>query len=113
MGKLQPSDLASYRFLSGVQISPDREKVAFIVKQADLQENDYASNLFLCWLDTGKVTELTRRRRVVAFGWLSDSDHIRFIEWERPEQKDSLVRTSTKGGLTEEKSSKPAPCPHT
>jgi len=87
MGQLQLTDFASYRFLSGLELSPDGKKAAFIVKQADVEKNDYASDIFLCCLDTGDVAQLTTQRRVVAFDWLTDSRHILFIEREGPEQQ--------------------------
>lgn len=87
LGKLQLADFVSYRSLSEVELSPDGKKVAFIVHQANMEENDYASNIFLCRLDTGDVSQLTVSRKVIAFEWLGDSQHILFFEWEKPRPK--------------------------
>jgi len=87
MEKLQLADFVLYRSLSAVELSPDEKKVAFIVKQADLEKDDYVSDVFVCRLDTGKVSQLTASRKVVAFDWLGDSQHILFFEWEESEPK--------------------------
>ncbi|MBN1317650.1 MAG: S9 family peptidase [Anaerolineales bacterium] len=85
MDKLQISDLISYKFPYGIQLSSDGTKAAFLVKQAELEENCYFSDLYICRLDSGRVFELTSKRKIVTFDWSSDGEYIHFVEWGKNE----------------------------
>ncbi len=80
MEQLQLTDFLTYRSLSGLALSPDGKKAAFIVKQPDVERDDYVSDIYLCSLDTGDVIALTAGRRVIAFDWQTDSLHLLCIE---------------------------------
>ena len=86
MEKITTNDLLTYRFLSGVRISPDGELAAFIVKRAREEENDYASDIYLVRLEDGAVRRLTTSGKDGPFVWSADSKAILFIS--RREEKD-------------------------
>ena len=46
-------DLLRYRFLSSLEVSPSEHWAAFTVKQADRDDNDYSSNLYVADLHSG------------------------------------------------------------
>lgn len=87
MDKVLTEDLLKYRFLSGVRISPDGEMVAFIVKRARLEENDYASDIYTVNLDSGELRRLTSSGKDGPFVWSADSRAIIFIS-RRAEKDD-------------------------
>ena len=75
MEKLELEDFYQYQYLSDVQYAPDGKKAAFIVKNANLDDNGYDSSLWL-WDDTG-VRRLTSQGRVQQYLW-EDDNHIVF-----------------------------------
>jgi dipeptidyl aminopeptidase/acylaminoacyl peptidase len=53
-----PSDLIEIRDLHGLQISPDGQRIAFIVSQSDLQSNTYRTALFVIQTNGTNLTNL-------------------------------------------------------
>lgn len=78
---LKPGDFADYRALSAVRISPDEKNVVFVVRQADMQRNAYASRLFVCQLDQGTTSQVGTSTEVAVFDWLPDSQRVLAGEW--------------------------------
>lgn len=97
MRRLHLTDFALYRSISAIKISPDETKVAFVVKQADLERNDYASTLFVCDLVTGAVVQPAASRQVIGFDWLGDSQRISFAEWGAPNTSSPFTRVYETG----------------
>ncbi len=100
MTALQPETFVRYRFLSHVRLSPDALTAAFLVKQADLKENDYQSDIWLCHLPSGRVNQLTSSRKVTAFAWEPDGRHLLFlVKPDSPDKEETqLHQIAVDGG---------------
>ena len=59
MNNLQLDDFTKYKFLSGVQYSPDGSKIAFVVHRMDVDENKYLSNIYIHDIKKQKTLKLT------------------------------------------------------
>ena len=102
MDKVLPEDLLTYRFLSEVRISPDGKMAAFLVKEASLEENDYASDIYLVNLEYGKLRRLTGSGKDGPFVWSADSRAVIFISHRAGKEKESPVyRIAIDGGEAE------------
>ncbi len=106
MEKVKAEDLLTYRFLSGVRISPDGALAAFIVKRMRREENDYASDIYVVDLASGAVRRLTTSGKDGPFAWSADSRAIVFVS--RREEKDEeekevspVYRIAVDGGEAE------------
>lgn len=73
MANIELRDFLNYRFLHGVKASPDSSKAAFVVTQADLENNTYRHDLWL-WQD-GAARPLTDNGTSDAFLW-EDPEHL-------------------------------------
>lgn len=76
MRKLNIDDFKNYRFLSGLDHSPDGKHLAFSLHEVDMEENRYLSNLYLLNLENEKVTKLTAFNKESSFKWLDDENII-------------------------------------
>jgi len=105
MKQLQLKDFLNYRFLSSVSFAPGGKKAAFVVANANEEENGYESRLWL--YEEGKgVRQLTDLGKEGRFIW-EDDEHILFpavrsaAERKRAEKKDrftSYYRLDLNGG---------------
>lgn len=75
MEPVKIKDILSYRFLSGIRYSPDGKRAAFVVSNANEEENSYESRLWL--YENGSLKKLTDLGKERAFTWLDDT-HIIF-----------------------------------
>ena len=75
MEKLQINDLKGYNFLSNLEFSPEGDKLCFVKKQADMEENDYSSELWIYELNEDNLWKLTGGKKDSNFIWL-DNDNI-------------------------------------
>lgn len=73
MANIELRDFLNYRFLHGVKASPDGKKAAFVVTQADLENNTYRHDLWI-WQD-GASRPLTDNGTSDAFLW-EDPEHL-------------------------------------
>ncbi|MFN2363090.1 MAG: S9 family peptidase, partial [Halarsenatibacteraceae bacterium] len=71
MEKLKVDSMLEYRFLSDLKYSPDGENLAFKVSQADQDENDYNSNLWIYNLEADNFYQLTSGKKDGGFAWLN------------------------------------------
>lgn len=69
--RLEIEDILEYKFLSGLQASPEKERCAFCVSCADGRENRYRTDLWL--YEAGRVRQLTSHGKAGAALWLSGS----------------------------------------
>lgn len=77
MEKLKLEDFIEYKFLSGIEISPDGLHTGFVVHQADLEENKYLSNIYIYDNEEEKSIQLTSFDEERGFIW-KDSESIIF-----------------------------------
>ena len=47
MERLKLEDFIKYKYLSGIKHSPDGKKLAFVVQEAEEEDNKYLSNIWL------------------------------------------------------------------
>ncbi len=98
MEKLQLDDFTNYRFLSGIQSAPDGKKAAFLVYEADVEENRYKVNLWLYRWKRNQLSSLTQSGREGPFLWKEDSEHILFTSMRNPDdqaaRKAGIIRTT-------------------
>jgi len=103
MEQLKLTDFLNYRFLSNVKYAPDGKAAAFVVSNANEEDNSYESRLYL-W--DGEVRQMTDLGKERGFVWLN-SDTLLFPavrsakEKKRAEKHDaftSYYRLSLRGG---------------
>lgn len=72
MDKLKIDDFTRYKFLSGINFSPNGKSCGFIINKIDLEENKYLSNIYI--LDENNQTvQLTSYDEEKSFIWKDDS----------------------------------------
>ncbi len=102
MKPVQIEDLLSYKFLSAIDISPDGRTAAFIVKQADIEENGYRSDIYSIDLASRTVSRLTSGGKDGPFTWGNDGSELYFLsKREEEEGKSFLYRIRLDGGEAE------------
>jgi len=89
MEKLKINDLENYNFLSNLEFSPEGDKLCFIKKQADMEENDYSSELWIYEFDDEKLWKLTAGKKDSNFIWL-DNENILFTSKRKDDDEESL-----------------------
>ncbi|NLW39679.1 MAG: S9 family peptidase [Tissierellia bacterium] len=67
MKNLQLDDFTSYKSLSGIKFSPDGKKLAFVLHEMDVEENDYLSNIHIYDLETNQSFKLTSGNKERSF----------------------------------------------
>lgn len=67
MQPITKEDLLSYRFLSGITVSPDGKRAVFTVAVQDTRRNGYKKDLYLVDIDTRKTEKLTVHGKAGAF----------------------------------------------
>lgn len=85
MERITFEDLLKFKFISGLTISPDGEKLAFVVHDMNKDENGYTSNIWIYDIQKGKLSQLTSSNKDSSPIWL-DSSRILFVSWR--EEKD-------------------------
>ncbi|MDR3230216.1 MAG: S9 family peptidase [Synergistaceae bacterium] len=75
---VEPHDILTYRFLSSPRFSPDGKNAAFVVHRADLENNRYLSDLWLCDFDR-PPTRLTSSGSDRIFCWSVDGTRVLFV----------------------------------
>lgn len=77
MKKLKLKDLVEYKFLSGIEISPDGLNTGFILHKADLEENKYLSNIYIYNNEKKESIQITSFDEENNFIW-KDNESIIF-----------------------------------
>lgn len=77
MENLKLRDFLDYKFLSGLELSPDKNHAAFAVHTSDYDNNKYLSNLWIHDCFTSEYKKLTGMNNEKSFIWL-DNDTILF-----------------------------------
>ena len=84
MRELQLDEFRNYRFLSGVEYAPGGKAAAFVVSQADMDENAYESSIYL--YENGEIRRLTGQGKESGYTWL-DSHRLLFPAVRSPAEK--------------------------
>ena len=71
MRSIQLDEFKHYRFLSALQYAPGGQAAAFVVSQADMEENAYESSIYL--YEKGEVKRLTGLGKEAGFAWLDEN----------------------------------------
>lgn len=95
--KIKIEDLLQFNFLSDVAFSPHGEKIAFLVKRAREEENDYGSNIWLYDLEEERLFQLTTGKEDGPFAWAEDGEKIFFVSGRDLTEEDK--EKGTEGGL--------------
>ncbi|MDF2675781.1 MAG: family peptidase [Bacillota bacterium] len=72
MENLKLKDFLDYKFLSDLQISPDKKYAAFTVHTSDFDENKYLSNIYIYNCLTSEYKKLTTCNKEKSFIWIND-----------------------------------------
>lgn len=91
MQKLRIDDFTRYSFLSNLEYSPSGKHACFVVHKADMEENGYASNLWLYNVDEDSATQLTAADKEKGFIWLDD-EYILFPGMRNPRDKEKAEK---------------------
>lgn len=88
MEQIKLDDFTNFRFISGLEFSNDGLHACFAVHKANLDQNDYDSNLWVYQVESGKYYQLTGLNKERAFTWLNDNEHIAFNGLRDPKDKE-------------------------
>lgn len=69
MNPITIETFTQFQFVSNPSFSPDGSSIAFVVKHADLKDNDYKSDLYLYSCKDSKVTRLTTSGDAKNYVW--------------------------------------------
>ncbi|MGM0438776.1 MAG: alpha/beta hydrolase family protein [Bacillota bacterium] len=94
MEKLKINNLKDYNFLSSLEFSPEGDKLCFVKKNADLDDNDYSSNLWIYDLEDEKMWKLTAGEKDSNYIWL-DNENILFTSKRKDDEEDESLKPST------------------
>ncbi len=72
MENLKLRDFLDYKFLSQIELSPDKKYGAFVVKSSDYDNNKYLSNIWLFNRTTSELKKLTTLNEEKSFIWLNN-----------------------------------------
>lgn len=74
MESLKLRDFLNYKYLSGIEASPDEKNIAFIVHKGDYEENNYKSNIWVMNIETKRCYQLTGMSEEKSFIWLDETN---------------------------------------
>ncbi len=92
---LEPKDLYRLRLVSSPQISPDGQRVAYVLKQLDEEKNDYVTNIYVVDL-AGGVRQYTTGNKDSSPRWSPDGRWLAFLSGRKEASQIHLI--STTGG---------------
>ncbi len=72
MEKLQLRDFLNYKFISNLEMSPDKKKAGFVVNVSDYDNNCYKANIWIMDTNTKKYSKLTSLNKEKSFLWLNN-----------------------------------------
>lgn len=86
MEKIKLNDFLNFKFISGIELSPNKKHAAFTVHTCDNDENKYISNIWVYNCLSEEYRKLTNMSNEKSFIWL-DNDNILF-----PSLRDEKLR---------------------
>ena len=89
MEKLQLRDFLNYKFISNLELSPDKKNDGFVVSVSDYDSNNYKSNIWLMNEQTKKYTKLTSLNKEKSFLWF-DNETLLFASLRDDKLKDRI-----------------------
>ncbi len=92
MENLKLRDFLDYKFLSGLELSPDKNYAAFAVHASDYDDNKYLSGIWIYNCLTEKYSKLTSMNKESAFIWL-DNETLLF-----PSLRDDKLKKKIEDG---------------
>lgn len=73
MKKIEINSFLDFSFLSAPGFSPDGKYAAFIVQKADLENNNYAGDIYILDVDTKKYRRLTASGDAKSYTWTKEN----------------------------------------
>lgn len=70
-------DFLNYKYIGSLKLSPDKKNAAFVIHQANHEENKYDSNIWVYSRDTNEYNKITSRNEERNLVWL-DNETILF-----------------------------------
>ena len=96
---MTPHDMTRIRFLSDPQLSPDGQRVAFVVTMLSAERDEYLSNIWVVDTAGGAPRRFTTGPgRDTAPRWSPDGARLAFIAEREPRQKPQLYVIPADGG---------------
>ncbi|GJM80270.1 hypothetical protein HMSSN139_27660 [Paenibacillus sp. HMSSN-139] len=95
MEALLLDDFTGYRFLSAVQLSPNRSYAAYSVKTSNPEKQGYHSDLWITSVGDGQTRQYTGMGDVGSFRWLDDDTLFIQAERERPDKEPHPLEAQT------------------
>lgn len=90
MEKIKVDSMLEYRFLSDLKYSADGERLAFKVSQANKDDNDYNSNLWIYNIDEDNFYQLTSGKKDGNFAWLNNEEIV-FTSSRKDKDDEKLI----------------------
>lgn len=90
MENLKLDDFTRYKFLSGVNLCSEGNYACFVLHEPLVEENKYASNLWIYNVEENKHYKLTSFNKESNFIWLEDNEHIIFQTLRDEKDKEKL-----------------------
>lgn len=91
MENLKLKDFLDYKFLSGIELSPDKNYAAFAVHAPDYEDNKYLSGIWIYNCLTSEYKKLTGMNKEKSFIWL-DNDTILFPSLRDDKLKEKIEK---------------------
>jgi dipeptidyl aminopeptidase/acylaminoacyl peptidase len=98
---IEPKDLALYRMISEPSLSPDGRRVAFSVKNPNLEEDRYDSDVYVIDAEGGTPTKFTSGGRDSDPSWSPDGTSLLFLSkrgFGKQEKGGALYAIGASGG---------------
>ena len=96
---MTPEDITRIRWVSDVQMSPDGDRVAFVVTTLSEERDAYLSNIWTVAVDGGEPRRLTSgAKRDGAPRWSPDGGRLAFVSERQGDSRPQLYVMPTDGG---------------
>lgn len=97
MRKLALDEFTRFNYLSNGKFNADGSKYAYVVKNANVDDNSYSSNLYVYDLDNKLNKQITFSNKVGFYQWLNDNELI-YIYMDGDKESSTLNAININGG---------------